>query len=319
MLKYLVRRLLSSIPTLAIISLIVFAVLALSPGDPLAEFALNPNVPPEVRDLMAKSLGLDQPWHVRYVNWVKSVIQGDWGYSFTTRSPVLGLIQQRLPNTLWVVGLAYLVSTLVALPLGILSAVKQYSMFDQVVTFFTFFGYAIPTFFSGLLAILIFSITLHWLPFIYDSTIEVKDLPSLWAQIRQIIMPVGVIALTEMASLTRFTRSAVLDNLPLDYVRTARAKGLREKTVILRHVVRNSLIPVITLVALGIPGIFTGAIITEQIFRVQGIGELLVRSITNNDTPVVMSITFVYAILVVLFNLIADLLYALVDPRIRYD
>jgi len=319
MAKYLIRRLLAAMPTLLVISFVVFGVLALSPGDPLAEFALNPNVPPEVRDLMRKSLGLDEPFLTRYVKWVSSMVQGDWGYSFTSRSPVFDMIKQRLPNTLWVVGLAYLVSVVVALPLGIISAVRQYSLFDQAVSTFAFLGYAIPTFFSGLLAILLFSITLHWLPFIYDSTVRVTDLPSLWVQIKQIILPVGVVALSEMAGLTRFTRSSVLDNLPLDYVRTARAKGLREKAVILRHVVRNSLIPVITLVALGIPGIFTGAIITEQIFRVPGIGELLVRSITNSDTPVIMAITFVYAALVVVFNLIADILYGIADPRIRYD
>ncbi len=318
MTKYLIRRLFSAIPTLFIISFVVFAILALSPGDPLAEFALNPNVPPEVRDLMRQSLGLDQPWYTRYIKWLGSMLKGDWGYSFASRSPVIDLIWQRLPNTLWVVGLAYIISIMMAIPLGVLSAVKQYSFFDQAVTTFAFLGYAIPTFFSGLMAILLFSIKLGWLPFIYDSTIVVNDWPSLWAQIRQIIMPVGVVALTEMANLTRFTRSSVLDNLPMDYVRTARAKGLRERTVILRHVLRNSLIPVITLLALGVPGIFTGAIITEQIFRVQGIGELLIRSITSSDTPVIMAITFVYAALVVLFNLIADILYGFADPRIRY-
>ena len=319
MTKYLIRRLLSAIPTLIVISLVIYAVLALSPGDPLAEFALNPNVPVEVREEMRKSLGLDQPWHIRYIKWAFNMLKGDWGFSFFSRSPVKDLILQRLPNTLWVVGLAYVVSTLLAVPVGILAAVKQYSLFDQIATTFAFLGYAIPTFFSGLLAILLFSITLGWLPFIYDSTIVIKDWPSLWAQIKQIIMPVGVLALTEMANLTRFTRSSVLDNLTLDYVRTARAKGLKERGVILGHVVRNSLIPVITLVALGIPSIFTGAIITEQIFRVQGVGELLVKSITNNDTPVVMCITFIYAILVVLFNLIADIVYGIVDPRVRYD
>jgi len=318
MTKYLIRRLFSAIPTLFIISFVVFAILALSPGDPLAEFALNPNVPPEVRDLMRQSLGLDQPWYTRYIKGLGSMLRGDWGYSFASRSPVIDLIWQRLPNTLWVVGLAYLFSIALAIPLGVLSAVKQYSIFDQAVTTFAFLGYAIPTFFSGLMAILLFSIKLGWLPFIYDSTIVVKDWPTLWAQIRQIIMPVAVVGLTEMANLTRFTRSSVLDNLPMDYVRTARAKGLRERTVILRHVLRNSLIPVITLLALGVPGIFTGAIITEQIFRVQGIGELLIRSITSSDTPVIMAITFVYAALVVLFNLVADILYGFADPRIRY-
>jgi peptide/nickel transport system permease protein len=231
---------------------------------------------------------------------------------------VTELIKQRLPQTLWVVGIAYLISILIAIPVGIISAVKQYSIFDQLATTFSFIGFSVPTFFTGLLFILLFSIKLNWLPFIYDSRLQVHDFASFVQQVKQMAMPVAVLALFQSAAIARFMRSSMLDNLPMDYVRTARAKGLGEQMVVLRHVLANSLIPVITLIALGIPTVFAGAIITEQIFRVNGLGELLIHSIQSSDTPVVMALTFIFAILVVLFNLIADLLYGILDPRIRY-
>jgi peptide/nickel transport system permease protein len=317
--RYLLRRLITAVPTLLLISFILFAILALAPGDPLNQFAANPAVPPQVRENIRRSLGLDQPWPIRYVKWLTSLAQGDWGYSFASRVPVISLVQQRLPNTLAVLGVAYIISVLLALPIGIISAVKQYSIFDHIATTFAFVGFSLPTFFTGLLLIILFSIKLRWLPFIYDSTLKVTDLNSLGAQLKQSIMPITVLALFQTAALARFVRAAMLENLPLDYVRTARAKGLRESIVIGRHVLRTSLIPVVTLIALGVPTVFAGAIITEQIFRVPGVGELLINSIQNSDTPVVMGITFIYAVLVVVFNLIADVLYGVLDPRIRYD
>ncbi len=316
---YILRRLLIALPTLLVISFVIFAILALAPGDPMAQFGANPAVPPEVRERIRASLGLDQPWPVRYVKWLLALSRGDWGFSFASRVPVIELIKQRLPQTLWVVGTAYLIAVLIAIPIGIISAVKQYSLFDQIATTLAFIGFSVPTFFTGLLFILLFSVKLNWLPFIYDTSLQVRDFASLLQQIKQMIMPIAVLALFQSAAITRFMRSSMLDNLPLDYVRTARAKGLQERVVVLRHVLRNSLIPVVTLIALGIPGIFGGAIITEQIFRVNGLGELLVRSIQNSDTPVVMALTFIFAILVVLFNLIADILYGILDPRIRYS
>ena len=319
MTQYVIRRILIAIPTLLVISMVIYAILALSPSDPLAQFAANPAVPPSVRENIKRQMGLDQPWHIRYFKWLGAVSQGQWGYSFASKGPVIDLIKQRLPQTLWVVGISYLIAVLVAVPLGILSAIKQYSLFDQVATTLAFIGFSVPTFFTGLMFILLFSIKLRWLPFIYNSTLRVHDLATLVEQIKQMAMPVAVLALATAAGITRFMRSSMLDNLPLDYVRTARAKGLRERLVIARHVLTNSLIPVITLVALGIPGIFAGAIITEQIFRVNGLGELLVRSIQNSDIPVVMALTFIFAILVVLFNLVADIMYGVLDPRIRYS
>ncbi len=317
--KYVVRRILTSIPTLLAISFVVFMVLALAPGDPMAQFGANPAVPPEVRENIRRSLGLDQPWPVRYVKWLWAAAHGDLGWSFASRLPVIELIRQRLPNTLAVLGVSYLLSIALALPIGIISAARRYTIFDYLATAFAFVGFSVPTFFSGILLILVFSIKLHWLPFIYDSTLVVHDLPTLVQQIRQSIMPIAVLALFQTASLARFVRAEMLENLHLDYVRTAQAKGLRTSTVILRHVVRNSLIPVVTLVALGVPSVFAGAVITEQIFRVPGIGDLLINSIANSDTPVVMAVTFIYAVLVVGFNLLADVVYGLLDPRIRYS
>ena len=238
--------------------------------------------------------------------------------SWATRSPVVDLIVERLPQTLWVVGLSYLIGILIAVPIGIVSAYRQYSWFDQAGTFVSMIGFSVPTFFTGLLAIIVFSVTLQWLPSIYDTTHRVTDLGSFWVQVKQMAMPVMVLALFNAAQISRFMRAAMLDNLNLDYVRTARAKGLRERTVLFVHVLRNSLIPVVTLIALGIPTVFGGAIITEKIFRVNGIGELLITAIQGADIPLVQTLSFLFAVLIVLFNLVADVLYGVLDPRIRY-
>jgi peptide/nickel transport system permease protein len=316
--KYLFRRVLILIPALLGISLVLFTILALAPGDPFEELATNPNVPPEVRMNLRAQFGLDDPIAVRYVRWVTAMVKGDWGFSFTSRINVSTLIMQRLPTTLFVLGTAQLLALLVALPIGVYSAVRPYSIFDQLVTTFAFIGFSLPTFFTGLLFILFFSIYLDWLPFIYRADISATGWRWAWEMARQAIMPIAVLGLFQGASMTRFVRSAVLEVIRLDYVNTARSKGLSERMTILKHVVRNALIPVVTLVALQIPGIFTGAVITEQIFRVPGIGSLLISAILSNDTPVVMSITFVFAALVLLFNLIADLVYCWLDPRISY-
>ena len=292
--------------------------LALAPGDPLGEFASNPSITQEVRENIRRTLGLDQPIHIRYIKWFLAFIKGDLGYSFTSRSPVLELILQRLPTTLWVVGTAYIFSILIAFPLGIISAIKRYSLLDQMLTTFAFLGYSLPTFLTGLLLIVIFSVQLNWFPFIYNSTLEITNLSTFIEQIKQSIMPITVLALYQSAVLMRFIRSAILDELTHDYVRTAQAKGLNDFAILNNHIIRNALIPVVTLIAIDIPTIFTGALVTEQIFRVPGIGALLIDSIQRSDTPVVMAITFIYGILIVIFNVIADLTYGFLDPRVRY-
>ncbi len=316
MTAYITRRLLGSVPTLILISMVVFGILALAPGDPLGQLAANPDVPPEVRLNILHQLGLDEPIPIRYVKWATAFMRGNWGYSFGSHMEASRLIMQRLPTDLWVIGTQYLVAVLIAIPIGVLSAVKQYSLFDQIATTFAFIGFSLPTFFTGVLLIIIFSVKLRLLPFIYNVQITLWNDPV--GMIKQAIMPIAVLALFNAAGLMRFVRSSMLDNVSQDYVRTARAKGVSEGIVIIRHVLRNSLIPVVTLLALGLPVVFVGAIVTEQIFRVPGIGSLLIASIQNSDTPVVMAIVFLYAILVVFFNLVADVIYGLLDPRIKY-
>jgi len=291
-------------------------VLALAPGDPFEELATNPNVPAEVRTMLRTKFGLDDPVPVRYVRWLAAMMQGDWGFSFVSRVDVDTLIMQRLPTTLFVIGSSQILALLIAMPVGVYAATRPYSIFDQIANTFAFIGFSLPTFFTGILFILVFSIYLDWLPFVYRSDIAATGWRWYWEHVRQAIMPIAVLGLFQAASLTRYVRSAVLDVIRLDYVTTARAKGLSESVVVVKHVVRNALIPVVTLVALQMPAIFGGAIVTEQIFRIPGIGSLLISSILANDTPVVMAVTFVFACLVVLFNLIADVLYGWLDPRI---
>ncbi len=316
---YIIRRLLTAIPTLIVISMIIFAILKLAPGDPMSQFAANPSVPPEVRLNIRKQLGLDDPIPVQYAKWATSWVRGDWGFSFASRTDVRGLVVGRIGTTIFVMGLAFILGLLIALPIGVLSAVKQYSIFDQVATTIAFFGFSIPTFFSGLLAILLFSIKLGWLPFIYESQTADTGLLGLGERLRFAALPVLILGIFQAATLMRYTRASMLENIKLDYVRTARAKGFTERTVIMRHVVRNAFIPVITIIALQLPGLFGGAIITEQIFRVPGIGSLLITSLGSSDTPVVMSVVFIISILVVLSNLVADVVYGALDPRIKFS
>ncbi|MDQ3444988.1 MAG: ABC transporter permease [Pseudomonadota bacterium] len=315
---YILRRLLIAVPSLLGISVVLFTVLALAPGDPFEELALNPNVPVEVREQLRKSFGLDDPGWQRYFRWFASMLRGDWGFSFISRVDVDTLIWQRVPVTLAIIGASQLLALAIALPVGILSAARPYSWFDRIASTLAFVGFSLPTFFTGILLILLFSIKLDWLPFVYRADISATGWQWWWEHLRQSLMPVAVLGLFQGASWTRYVRSAMLDVIRLDYVTTARSKGLAERVILLKHVVRNALIPVVTLVALQLPAIFGGAIVTEQIFRIPGIGSLLIDAILRNDTPVIMAVTFVFSCLVILFNLIADILYGWLDPRISY-
>lgn len=336
MLNYTLRRLLFAIPTLLVISFIIFLILDLAPGDPTGQLPMT--VPAEVREQIRISLGLGEPIHVRYFLWCQqffvneplNIIEQVTGWdlggedrlrvrSWATRSPVVDLIIERTPQTLWVVGMSYVVGIMIAIPVGVISAYRQYSWLDQAGTFISMVGFSIPTFFTGVLMIVVFSVWLDWFPSIYDTTHKVEDWDSFVYQIRQMIMPVMVLALFNAAQLSRFMRASMLDNLNQDYVRTARAKGLGERVVLLGHILRNSLIPVVTVIALNVPQVFGGAIITEQVFKVNGLGQLLIIGIQGADYPLVQTLTFIFAILIVFFNLIADVLYGILDPRIRYD
>ena len=318
MLNYILRRLLIALPSLLGISVVLFTVLALAPGDPFEDLANNPSVPPEVRMALRAQFGLDDPIWQRYLLWLTSMFKGNWGVSFGSRIEGLVLITQRIPVTLAVIGLSQLLAILVALPVGILAAARPYSWFDRIASTLAFVGFSLPTFFTGVIFILFFSIYLGWFPFVYRSDLSATGLDWWWQQFKQSIMPITVLGLFQGASMMRYVRSAVLDVIRLDYVTTARSKGLSERTVITKHVVRNALIPVVTLMALQMPAVFGGAIVTEQIFRIPGIGSLLIDAILRNDTPVIMAVTFVFSCLVILFNLIADLLYGWLDPRISY-
>jgi peptide/nickel transport system permease protein len=315
---YLLRRLLFVVPSLLGISVVLFTLLALAPGDPFEELATNPNVPAEVRQMLRTQFGLDDPIWQRYFHWLAAMLKGDWGFSFISRVNVDTLILQRVPVTLAVIGASQVLALAIALPVGVYSAARPYSLFDRIASTLAFVGFSLPTFFTGLLLILLFSIKLDWLPFVYRADIAATGWHWWWEHIKQSIMPVTVLGLFQGASWTRYVRSAVLDVIRLDHVTTARSKGLPERVVIMKHVVRNALIPVVTLVALTMPQVFGGAIVTEQIFRVPGIGSLLIDAILRNDTPVIMAVTFVFSCLVILFNLIADLLYGWLDPRISY-
>jgi peptide/nickel transport system permease protein len=316
--NYLLRRLIIAVPSLLGISLILFVLLALAPGDPFGELASNPNIPPEVREALRAKFGMDDPIFVRYFHWLVAMLHGDWGFSFASRVDVDTLILQRIPTTLYVVGTSQLLALAVALPVGVYAAMRPYSIFDQIANTFAFIGFSLPTFFTGLLLILVFSVNLGWLPFVYRADIAATGWQWYWEYIKQAIMPITVLGLFQAASYTRYVRSAVLDVIRLDYVTTARSKGIGERKVIVKHVVRNALIPVVTLVALQMPSVFGGAIITEQIFRIPGIGSLLISAILANDTPVIMAVTFVFSCLVVLFNLLADIIYGWLDPRISF-
>jgi peptide/nickel transport system permease protein len=335
MLTFTIRRLFFAIPTLLFIALAIFLLLELAPGDPMANVPLT--VPDEVKEQMRQALGLNEPAHIRFLLWIRqffwveplNVFDHMFGTTFAegelriiswqNRAPVFIAIAERIPQTLWVVGTAYIVAILIAIPVGIYSAYRQYSFFDQAGTFVTMVGFSVPPFFSGVLVIVIFAVQLQWFPSIYDTRHAVTDWDSFLIQVNQMILPVMVLALQITSQLSRFMRASMLDNLGQDYVRTARAKGLREKSVVLVHVLRNSMIPVVTVIALGVPAIFGGAIITEQVFKVNGIGQLLITAIQANDLPMVQTLTFIFAVLIVLFNLIADVLYGILDPRIRYD
>lgn len=335
MLTYTLRRLLVAIPTLLLISLVIFLLVDLAPGSPASEIPLT--VPPDVRAKMIESMGINEPVYVRYFLWLKqffyieplygidAAFGTDWAQgapriiSYSSKVPVMDYIGERLPQTLIVIGTAYLVAILIALPIGIYSAYRQYSWFDQVGTFVSMVGYSVPTFFTGLLAIIIFTSYFGWFPSIYNTSLEVVDWATFKQQVNQMFLPVMVLALFNAAELSRYTRSAMLENLSQDYARTARAKGMSERTVVLKHVLRNSMIPVITVITLGLPAVFAGAIVTEQVFKINGIGAALIGAIHVNDLPVVQTIAFITAILIVLFNLVADILYGILDPRIRYD
>ena len=315
MLTYTVRRIVMMLPILVGISVISFSIMYVAPGQP-AVMNLDPEISPAARERQIEALGLNEPPHVQYVKWLGSVVTGDFGTSFSRRVPVAEMILERLPNTLLLMGAAALLAIVVAIPIGVLSARKQYTAIDYSVTFGAFLGLATPNFWLGLMLIMVFSVQLGWTPVGGVATLGADF--SWLDRLRHLILPAIVLATADMAALTRYTRSSMLEVLHQDYIRTARAKGLRARTVVYKHGLRNGLIPIVTIVGLMLPTFVGGAVIVESLFGWPGIGKLFIDAVFERDYPVIMGITMLGALMTVIGNLVADLLYATLDPRIEY-
>ncbi|MFS8650805.1 MAG: ABC transporter permease [Caldibacillus sp.] len=320
MTKYIIRRLLVFFPMLFALTIIVFTLLKLAPGDPYSQI-MDPNIDASVFEEMRKEQGLDDPIHKQYFRWVTSVVQGDFGESFRHKGrTVAELIWSRLPNTFYLGAFSVFITIIVALPIGIYSARNPYSLFDYAATGFGFFGLAVPNFLFGVVAIYLFAIKLGWFP--AQGSVSQPGLAGFdlfLAKLHHLFLPGITLGLSSTAAYMRYMRSEVLSVLGSDYIRTARAKGLTERTVLYKHTLRNALIPIITLLGFEIGTLLSGAVITENVFKFPGIGTLYIESIGARDYPVIMAITLMLGFFTLLGNLIADILYAIVDPRIRYD
>ena len=313
--RYIRRRLIQMAPLLFGISILIFLIIQAAPGGPEAIFLENRLfIDPQVIEAFRQRLGLDQPIPVQYMRWLVAVLSGDFGISFTTGRPVRDMILERLPATLELMSVSFVFALLIALPLGIYSAVRQYSVFDFTATTFSFLGIAMPVFWFALILQLLFSVQLGWLP---TSGRETVGDASLWDQIKHLIMPAFVLSIRHIAGWSRYTRSSLLDVIRADYIRTAFAKGLRERVVLLRHALKNALIPVVSIMALDLAGLFSGAVITETIFAWPGIGRLFVQALFSRDYPVLMGLVLMISVSVILVNFIVDMTYSALDPRIR--
>lgn len=338
--QYIARRLIYAIPLLLLISFIVFAMISVAPGGPMAAFEENPNLTAEDMARLEQMMGLNQPMPVRYWNWLTRVASGDWGVSNVTKRPVLAMILERMPATLQLMLAAFAVELLIAIPIGILSALRQYSLFDHVATFVAFMGQAIPVFWFGLILIIVFNMLLHnpvspssgfaWSHFTdcTDCTPLLPgggmspydiDTPTIWQRMAHMILPVATLALFGAGTYTRYMRGQMLEVIHLDYIRTARAKGLAERQVISRHAIKNAITPVVTIIALQLPTLFGGALFTETIYSWPGMGRLFYYHAQRVDYPVLMGIVMINSVLIISFNLLADVTYAYLDPRVRYE
>jgi peptide/nickel transport system permease protein len=324
---YVLRRLLGAIPLLIGIATILFFVLRMAPGDPTT-FYFNPNIPPDVIEQLRRNLGLDQPLHIQYVRWITAFFTGDFGFSFAQSRPVRDIVLEALPNTLILTGTALVLVFVIGILIGVLQAVRQYSLFDSTSSVVSLFFYSMPSFWLALMMMLLFSLKAHqwgWpiaLPPTGMMSTEYEWMmwyEKIWDRISHLILPVSTLALALAAGVARYTRGQMLEVVRQDYIRTARAKGLPERTVVMKHALRNSMLPVITLLGLYLPFLFSGAIFVEMIFAWPGMGRVMVDAIFQRDYPLVMATSFVFAVVVVFGNLLADVLYAVADPRIRYD
>lgn len=332
MTKFIIRRIIICIPLLIGISFLVYMIMLQAPGGPLAAFGQNPRMTADQKAAIAKAWGLDKPPLEQYTSWFGSMLKGDWGTSFQTRRPVSEMISERVPATLLLMLTAYIIQLLLALPLGMWSAFKRYSLSDKVFTALSYIGFSIPTFWLGLVLVFTFAAKLQWLPSggITDPREPTFLKPAYWewwsktpgealvSLLAHIVLPITTLIVVNVAADSRFMRSSMIETLNQDYIRTARAKGLNGQQVVTRHALRPALLPVVTNITLTLPGLISGAIVTETIFSWPGMGLLFFRAIEGADYPVMIAIVFISAALILVFNLIADVSYALLDPRIRY-
>ncbi|WP_042141927.1 ABC transporter permease [Paucisalibacillus sp. EB02] len=321
MYKYIIRRILVFIPMLIVLSMIIFGLAKAAPGDPFTGRMLDPTIDPEVYEQQREALGLNDPVPIQYVNWASRMVTGDFGESMYYKGrSVASLIWERMPNTLYLGLFALAITLIVSIPIGIYSARNPYSIFDYGATTFGFFGLAVPNFFFGLIAIYLFAIKLGWFP--SQGTItgtEVTGLQEFFDRIHHMVLPGITLGLAGTASYMRYMRSEVLDVLSSDYIRTAKAKGMSDRNVLYKHTLRNAMIPIITLMGFEFGALLSGAIITEQVFSYPGLGTLFINSITNRDYPIIMAIALLLGVTILIGNLLADIFYSIVDPRIRYD
>ena len=314
---YIRKRLLQMIPLLIGISLVIFAVIQAAPGGPEAMlFESGRFISPEVVESYRARLGVDKPIYVQYYLWLTSAFKGDFGLSFSTTRPVFDMIIERIPATLELMLVSFIMAAVIAIPLGVFSAKRQYSFFDFFGTGLSFLGIAMPVFWFGLMLQLYFSVKLGWLPVAGTQTVGAT---SFWDHIKHLIMPAFVLSINYIAGWSRYMRSSMLDVVHQDFIVTAKAKGLKEKTIIISHEVRNALIPVVSIMAFSLSNLFSGAVITETIFAWPGIGRLFIQGIFARDYPLLMGILMMGSFMVVFFNLVADLVYGWLDPRISYD
>lgn len=318
---YFLKRLLQAIPILLGVSILIFYVMHKAPGDPFT-FLIDPSLDPDSFKRLAEEYGLNKPLHVQYWNWLKLVLQGDLGYSIRFQRPVVDMLLGRLAPTVLLTGSALFLAIIIAIPLGVISATRQYSIFDYSVSGIAFMGISLPTFFTALLGIYFFGVTLRWFPLggMMTPGLEGPDGPIQFGdRLYHLMLPMLTLAVRDMASLVRFSRSSMLEVLRQDYVRTARAKGLRERVVLFKHAFRNGLIPLITIFGLSLADLFSGALTIEILFVWPGIGLMAFESVVNRDYPVIIAINLVAATLVIVGNMIADFMYAVADPRIRFS
>lgn len=323
--RYAIRRVLQAIPLLIVLSILLFLLVRIAPGGPLAQAERNPNITAEQVEKIRERLGLNQPLYVQYGQWMrKIVLEGDLGNSIKSNRPVATMIGERIPNTLLLVGVAFLLTLIVAIPVGAFSARYQYSLFDYIATTLTFAGQSVPIYWLGLMGILLFYVTLDN-PFTGKPLLPAGGMyaiggpKALGDLIWHMIMPVVTLSLAWTAWYSRFFRASMLEVLHADYVRTARSKGLTEQRVIYGHAMRNAIMPLITMIALDLPSLFAGALFVETIFSWPGMGRLFWEAARGRDYPVLLGVILINAGVIVMANIVADLLYSFIDPRVRYE